>query len=93
MIQIPKQQKFIIKLVGYTYNIEYKPSLTNMMADALYKKNNNNITSEYKTNKKKARSHLILYHNTDSRSCIKDQKRNKDQPRNDRTLQQYENRT
>lgn len=35
VIQTPEQQRYLAKLLGYDYTIQYKPDLTNMVADVL----------------------------------------------------------
>jgi len=35
VIQIPEQQVYLLKLLGYDYTIHYKPGSTNVVVDAL----------------------------------------------------------
>lgn len=35
VIQTPKQQTYLVKLLGYDYEIRYKPGVSNVVADAL----------------------------------------------------------
>lgn len=38
----PEQQKFVVKLVGFEFEILYRPGRQNQVADALSRRGNNN---------------------------------------------------
>ncbi|XP_022869439.1 uncharacterized protein LOC111388860 [Olea europaea var. sylvestris] len=46
MIQTPEQHRFLVKLIGFNFEIVYNPGANNCVADALSRKDKENVTSK-----------------------------------------------
>lgn len=47
VIQTPEQQHYLSKVLGFVYTIVYRPSKDNRVADALSRKDTDNISAKH----------------------------------------------